>query len=442
MPRILHFGVGNFHRAHQAWYTAVANKSGDSDVWTITGVSLRTPGVRDALAPQDFDYSLIIKDSENSSYERISVHDNILLGTEEQQAILDTIADPDTHVITVTVSEKGYYIDSSSNTLRLDDPVIANELATGSPASVIGFLAFGLAKRASGNAAPVNIISCDNLSANSSSLKTAVLSFAKAAGLNDVNSFIEQSTQFPDTMVDRITPATTAELTHEVREYHLREKTGFIDASPVSTEPFSEWIIENRFAANIPAWDRVGVRYVDDVMPYELRKLRLLNGAHSYLAYAGHLRGHQFVHQAIADPILREGVDRLMIEATATLSPEIQIQAPEYCKALIDRFSNSSLHHALIQIASDGSQKLPIRLLGMIKDRRTLGLEAEYGRIAVVSWLEFVESQLGIGETLQDPLSSMLEEVMQTQNTKTNLQRELLALIEPDEKIVSYCLAK
>lgn len=441
MPRILHFGVGNFHRAHQAWYTHAANSFDGSSVWTITGVSLRSAGVRDALASQNFNYSLITKDSEDSSYERISVIDNILLGTEEQQTILDLIADQETHIITVTVSEKGYYIDSSSNRLKLDDPVIANELAVNTPSSILGYLAFGLAQRQAAGAAPITIISCDNLSANSRSLKAAVIEFANAAALNNVASYIGQSTQFPDTMVDRITPATTQALKQEAREHHAREKSDFSDSCPVSTEPFSEWIIENRFATSIPAWDKAGAQYVDDVMPYELRKLRLLNGAHSYLAYAGHLRGHQYVHQAIADPELREVVDGLMNEAITTLSPEIQKQAPEYCKALIDRFSNSSLNHALIQIASDGSQKLPIRLLSMIKDRRKQGLEATCGRIAVVSWLKFVESQLSCGKTLQDPLSPMLEEVLQTQSENNVLQKELLSLIEPDDGTVAYCLS-
>lgn len=433
MPRIVHFGIGNFHRAHQAWYTQLANAQNHTDQpWRISAVSLRSAEVRDALAPQDNRYTLVTKSSSDTRFDTIAVHDNIWLGSTDRAAILDAIAQPDTAMITATVSEKGYCIDPQTQRLALADPVIAAELQSGDAQSLIGYVAHGLARRADSHAKPITVMSCDNLSANSRCLKSAVLDFCTATGLIQVEPYIAASVSFPDTMVDRITPATTDQLRQEVAEHLQASASVDSDALPVSTEPFSEWIIEHNFAGPHPAWDRAGAEFVTDVMPYELRKLRLLNGSHSLLAYAGSLAGHSYVHQAIADSTLRSWVSGLMIEATETLAPSIQAQAPAYCEALIQRFSNSSLHHALAQIACDGSLKIPIRLLSMMRERELLGLNSPHGHRAVDSWLSFVIQQCQAGIELQDPQAEELIAIVVKGASEQETRLQILSLLEPD----------
>ncbi|MEH6726135.1 MAG: mannitol dehydrogenase family protein, partial [Hyphomicrobiales bacterium] len=304
MKRILHLGPGNFHRAHQAWYTHHAIARG-GEAWTITGVSLKSSTARDSLAPQDFDYTLVINSVSDTDYQRISVIDQILVGPENPQAVIDLIADPDTAIVSLTVTEKGYHIDAATGHLNTKNPDIASELAGGQALTAIGFLAFGLQKRQQTHGAPITIISCDNLSDNGATLKRLVLEFNRQAGFG-LADWLDASVTFPGTMVDRITPATTDALRHEVQQ-----KTGWADQAPVATELFSEWIIEDNFAAAHPAWDQVGAQFVDDVAPFEHRKLRLLNGPHSFLAYAGLYNGHIYVHEAIADAWLRTAVEEL-----------------------------------------------------------------------------------------------------------------------------------
>ncbi|WP_226782955.1 mannitol dehydrogenase family protein [Oceaniglobus trochenteri] len=395
MNRILHFGIGNFHRAHQAWYT---HRAGG---WKITGVSLRSAGVRDRLAPQDFGYTLVIKDAKGVSHAWIDVIDEVLVGAEDAGRIIERIASPRTHVITFTITEKGYHLDPASGALNADDPAIRADL-DGATGTVFGFLARGLAARQAAGAGPVTLVSCDNLSGNGEKLKKALTGFCDIAA-PDLAPWLASHVSFPDTMVDRITPATTDALIDEVKQ-----ATGRNDASPVATEAFSDWVIQDDFAGPRPSWEEVGARLVDDVAPYELRKLRLLNGAHSWLAYAGTLAGHTHVHEAIADPDLLKGARSVMAEATETLPDEIRAETPAYADALIARFTNPSLHHKLRQIAMDGSQKLPQRLVAPWQARRDAGQAADAIETAIAAWVSFVLSETAAGRALDDPLAEAL----------------------------------
>lgn len=362
MKTLLHFGVGNFFRAHGAETMAKAG-------WGVIGVSLRSGAVRDGLAAQGFRYTLAVMGHE---VKHIAAIRDVLVAPENPAAVLDAIQRAD--AISATVTEKGYHLGADGR-LDLKDPAILADLA-GGPTTLIGYLARGLARRAE----PVTVLSCDNQSGNGSTLRDAVHTFAKAAGLQ-----VSKTHAFPNSMVDRITPATTDA---------LRKDTG--DPMAVATEPFREWVIEDTWAGNHPDWP--DVQWVSDVAPHELRKLRMLNGAHSFLAYAGLGKGHAYVHQAIADPELRAQTHDLMAETARTLPAEIN--AETYAKALIQRFENPHLNHALIQIAMDGSQKMPYRI---VEPLRELG-EAPALQRALDAWTGFVLN----AETLDDPKADAL----------------------------------
>ncbi|WP_299146065.1 mannitol dehydrogenase family protein [uncultured Tateyamaria sp.] len=377
MPRILHLGVGNFFRAHQADYTQ------SSPGWRITGVSFRSPSIRDGLAAQGYGYTLLIKDRSGSKLRKIDVLDRMLVVPENPDSLIDAIADPDVAVITVTVTEKGYHLGPDG---RLDTQAdaVGSDL-NGGALTPVGALARGLARRTT----PVTVLSCDNLPNNGPKLQSAVIDFARLVGLT-----ITAPVTFPASMVDRITPATTDTIRAEAS-----------DPMAVPTEAFSEWVIQDDFAAARPDWP--GAQWVQDVEPHEMRKLRMLNGAHSFLAYAGTLRGHTYVHEAIADPTLRNTARTLMQEAAATLPEAVRAQAESYADALLDRFENPALHHRLRQIAMDGSQKMPIRIVDTLRQRK--GQNSPALTAAIDAWCDFVRTEVADGRTLDDPMASDLQ---------------------------------
>ncbi|WP_299964875.1 mannitol dehydrogenase family protein [uncultured Roseobacter sp.] len=372
MGRILHIGVGNFARAHLAEYTA------DAGGWRITGVSLRSAAVRDGLRAAGHKYALAVQ---GRGVRRIGVFDEVLVAPEDPGAVLARIADPEVAVITLTVTEKGYHLGGDGR-LDLDDAAIVADLAGGAPRTVIGYLARGLAARR----APVTVLSCDNLAGNGARLGAAVAAFGEAAGLPPLGGFIG----FPSAMVDRITPATTDA---------LRAETGCPMA--VATEPFREWVIEDAFAGPRPDWP--GVQIVPDVAPYEMRKLRMLNGAHSLLAYAGTLAGHAHVHEAVGDADLRGRVDALMTQTAQTLPAEMQDAAAGYARALMQRFENPHLAHKLRQIAMDGSQKLPHRIVAPLRELVASGKDASALHAALEAWLGFCRAEVAAEQPLEDP---------------------------------------
>ncbi|MBY5933701.1 mannitol dehydrogenase family protein [Tateyamaria omphalii] len=393
MPRILHLGVGNFFRAHAAAYTQ------DAKGWEVTGVSFRSPTIRDGLEAQDYTYALVIKDAKGSQIKPITCLTDMLVAPEDPDAVIAAIASEAFDVITLTVTEKAYHLDCTG-TLDLTAPEIQADLAGGTQ-TVVASLACGLAQRT----APVTVLCCDNLPDNGQKLEAAVRLFSKEASL-----IPGCKVTFPSCMVDRITPATTDAIRQEAN-----------DPMAVPTEAFTEWVIEDNFAAARPDWP--GVQWVRDVAPHEARKLRMLNGAHSYLAYAGTLRGHSFVHEAIADPELRAVTRTLMQEAAETLPSSVQDQTHTYAEALVRRFENPNLHHKLRQIAMDGSQKLPIRILSTLSDRK--GQDSPALRAAVEAWLAFVQAEVAAGRALDDPNADRLVDACKSADPNGTL-RELI----------------
>jgi fructuronate reductase len=394
VTQILHFGPGNFFRAHLADYAF------DAGGWEITVVSLRSSSLTAGLARQGYAYTLAVMGEEPK---RIDVIKGGLFAPEDPEAVLNKVASRDVEVISATVTEKGYHL-GLDGALMLDAPDICNDLNNSAPQTLIGFLARGLAQRQ----APVTVLSCDNRPGNGDALQRAVMDFALAAGLE-----ITCKVTFPNAMVDRITPATTDA---------LREATG--DPMAVPCEPFKEWVLEDRFATERPNWP--GVQWVNDVAPHELRKLRMLNGAHSFLAYAGCLAGHSFVHEAVADPAIRPKVRALMDEAASTLPEEVCDQASGYADALLIRFQNPHIAHRLRQIAMDGTQKLPYRIVETIRDR---GPDKSPACLdALRKWIAFCRAETATGREIDDPKAEALAKADGTQDFMRLLDAEDLTV--------------
>jgi fructuronate reductase len=302
------------------------------------------------------------------------------------------------------VTEKGYCHDPATGCLNFDHPDIVHDLAhPATPRSAVGMVVAGLARRREARGGPLNVICCDNLPHNGRVLEGLVQAYAERhdAALGE---WIAQHAAFPCTMVDRIVPATTAADIDEVSR-----RLGVDDLAPVMTEPFSSWVIENRFAASRPAWEEAGALVVSDVAPFEEMKLRMLNGSHSTLAYLGFLMGHEFVWQASADPLLGELIGRQMAEEIApTLVVPPGANPRAYAAQLLRRFRNPALPHRTQQIAMDGSQKLPQRLLGTVRDRISKSASFAHLALAVAAWIRYASGRDEQGKTIavSDPLAS------------------------------------
>ena len=399
---IVHLGLGAFHRAHQAVYTDAVLKSDPR--WGICGVSLKTPRVTHALAQQQGLYTVLEKGASGTSARVIgAVRETRFLGA-GSQSVIARFTDAAVHIVSLTVTEKGYCHDPATGRLDHAHPEIAHDLAhRHAPVSTIGVLVAGLDARRGSGSGPINVVCCDNLPHNGRTVEGLVASFAQAVD-PDLADWIGANVAFPCTMVDRIVPATTS--ADIVEAAHL---LGVADAAPVVTEPFSDWVIENRFTAPRPAWEEAGARVVADVAPFEAMKLRLLNGSHSTFAYLGHLLGHEYLWQAAADPLLGTLVERMMaLEVVPTLEAPKGVELSAYCVALLERFRNPALPHRTQQIAMDGSQKLPQRLLATVRDRIEGGGSIEHLALAIAGWIRYASGADEEGKSIiiADPLAN------------------------------------
>jgi fructuronate reductase len=399
-PGIVHFGPGAFHRVHQAWF--VDKLLADDPRWSICGVSLRSPEVRDALAPQDGLYTLATLD-EQISYQVIGSLREILVARQNPETVLHELSAPTTRVITITVTEKGYCLDAAGDLDSTHADIQGDLRLPHRPTSLIGYLVEGLRRRRAVGSEPLTVISCDNLTDNGKRLARAVgqLAELREPGLA---RWIEDRTRFPRTMVDSITPATTDELRKRVNGV-----LGMEDRWPVQRESFVQWVLEDCLAVGGPDWAGAGVILTDDVAAYDHAKLRLLNGAHSSLAYLGLLAGHETVADAMGDERLCSLVTTMMKEdVRPTLRAPRGLDLSAYIDAILKRFRNPAIRHALAQIAWDGSQKLPFRLLGTIRDNLEAGRPIERLCIPVAGWMHFVRRQAARGERVTDPLAERL----------------------------------
>lgn len=397
---VVHFGPGAFHRAHQAaYFDALAAKDAR---WGICGISLHSTGVRDALKPQDGLYTLAILDEE-ISYRIIGSMREVLVGPEDIEAVFERLTRPSVELVTSTVTEKGYCL-AADFSLDLQHPDIVHDLANPqTPKSFIGYIAEGLRRRRQAGLKPFVLIPCDNLPKNGARLKEAVTVFAGQSD-HDLARWIHDNLQCPSTMVDSITPATDDALRARVAE-----ATGVADAWPIQREAFTQWVIEKHTHDNGPDWQGVGVTITDNVPAYERAKLRLLNGPHSTLAYMGLHRGYDSVSEAMQDVELADIVRRLM-----TLDVVPLLEAPEgldlmaYSEDILKRFRNPAIVHKLAQIAWDGSQKLPIRILSSLSEALDRGQDIRRLCLPLAAWMRFVRAKAVSGEAITDPLADGL----------------------------------
>lgn len=422
---IVHLGIGAFHRAHQAVYTDAVLAGGDLG-WGIVGASLRSADTRDALAPQDGLYTVAARDGGGEQLRVIGSSTSLLVAPEDPDALLAALSNPDVKIVSLTVTEKGYCHLPASGELDEAHADIRHDLASPrKPRSAVGFIVEAIARRRAAGVQPFTLLSCDNLPANGRTLKRVVSRFATLRNA-DLGRFVAGEIACPSTMVDRIVPATT-----DADRIAVAAVLGVSDAWPIMTEPFSQWVIEDDFPAGRPEWEMAGATFVAGVDAYELMKLRLLNGSHSTLAYLGYLAGHETVSDAIAAPGFATLVRSMMDdEVTPTLPRLPGIDLDGYKADLLARFRNPALRHRTWQIAMDGSQKLPQRLLGTIRDRIAAG--APFARLAlgVAAWIRYAggADEKGGRIDVRDPLAEAMRERAQGCTSPAELTAAFLKL--------------
>jgi len=387
--RIVHLGLGAFHRAHQAWYTDAVDEANE---WGIRAFTGRSPAAAEELAAQDGLYSLIER---SGSRDSITIIDAIVDAVDGARVdiLADTLAAPETALVTLTITEAGYAVDAAGRT-DAGHEVVASDLAwlrthlgthdldlSSGPQTALARLLVGLEARRRAGAGPIAVVSCDNLPGNGALTRTALMSLAELAGASTLLAYLEEHVTFPSSSIDRITPKTT-----DAEIALVRERTGWDDRSPVVTEPFHDWVISGDFPAGRPAWENAGARFVDDIDPFERRKLWLLNGSHSFLAYAGAARGHATVAQAIGDPQIRAWVNDLWDEAARHLI-EPQLNIDDYRAALLERFDNARIQHLLAQIGKDGTTKLRLRIVEVLLAERADGRDGAASIRVLGSWV-------------------------------------------------------
>lgn len=403
---IVHLGLGAFHRAHQAVYTEQVLASGDLN-WGIIGASLRSAETRDALAPQDGLYTVSVRGPEAPHYQVIGAIQHSLVAPENPGALIAALAHEDVRIVSLTVTEKGYCHDPATGELNEAHPDIIHDLAhPDSPRSAIGFLMAGLRQRYAKGLKPFTVLTCDNLPANGHTVGKVLRRYAQLSDPS-LAARVAEEVAFPSTMVDRIVPSTTDADRSSVAA------AGIIDAWPIMTEPFTQWVIEDHFPLGRPAWERFGAQLVSDVLPYETMKLRMLNGAHSTLAYLGYLSGCETVADAMGQEALAKLVERMMtddIPATLVVPPGADVGA--YRRSLLERFRNPALRHRTWQIAMDGSQKLPQRLLGPARDLIASGGSLDRIGLGVAAWMRYVTGVDEQGQPIdvRDPLAAELRQ--------------------------------
>ncbi|MGO4894307.1 mannitol dehydrogenase family protein [Flavobacterium sp. W21_SRS_FM6] len=397
---IVHLGPGAFHRAHQAVYTDNAMEFGGD--WGICAVSMRSTGVRDELAEQDNIYTLAIID-EQPSYQVISAIKEVLVLGEQREQVMQRLVAPSTHIVSLTVTEKGYCLNGEGELDVGNNDVVHDLKNPTCPISAIGLLTLALQQRMQNNTADLTIMSCDNLADNGSKLGRAIIRFAENIDMQ-LAQWITHHVCFPNTMVDSITPASNDELRARVANAIKLQ-----DNWPIQREAFTQWVIEDNFSGPRPAWDKVGVTFTQDVSGYEKAKLRLLNGSHSTLAYLGLRCGFETVNQAISHPALFTLINTLLKEQVAlSFSAPAELDVDAYIDAILKRYSNQHIRHLLSQIAWDGSQKLPFRLLGSIQDNLSQGQPISLLCVGVAAWLHFIVSAAHKQFKIVDPLAERL----------------------------------
>jgi fructuronate reductase len=422
---IVHLGLGAFFRAHGAVYIEEAMAASGGD-WGIVGVSLQSPGTRDRLVPQGCVYTALELGPDGEKPRIIEGVQDVLVAPEDPQAVLALMADAKVRIVSLTVTEKGYCHEPSTGALNLAHPDIVHDLSAALPVSAPGFLVRALERRRAAGVAPFTVLSCDNLPDNGRVVRGVVLALAREIdpGLAD---WIEAEGAFPATMIDRIVPATKDE---DIER--LARATGRLDLAPVMHEPFRQWVVEDAFVdGERPDLGAAGVQLVEEVTPFEHMKLRMLNGTHSSLAYLGYLAGYETIADTMADDAFSRFVRHLWrAEIIPVLTPPPGVDLGAYAEALHARYSNPAIRHRTWQIAMDGSQKLPQRILGTLAETHAAGRKAPGLTLAVAAWMRYVGGVDEKGEPIEvkDPLAARLRALSEGATDAEGKVRALLGV--------------
>ena len=388
---IVHFGVGGFHRSHEAMFIDRLLNLGGSRDWGICGVGVLPSDtqMRDILKAQDGLYTLVLKSPEGTEEARlIGSITEYLFAPDDPAAVIRKLADPATRIVSLSVTEGGYSINDATGEFEPRALDIVHDLKPNTvPQSVFGLITAALAQRRELGITPFTVMSCDNIQGNGNVARKALVSFAR---LKDPNlaEWINEAVAFPNSMVDRITPVTT-----DADRAAVAETYGFTDAWPVVAEPFEQWVLEDTFAAGRPPLQDVGVQIVDDVEPYELMKLRLLNASHQVMSYLGYLAGHRYVHEVCTDPLFTGFILGFMEqEATPTLQPVPGIDLDAYRHELLRRFSNPAIRDTLARQMVDASERIPKFVLPVVREQLELGGPVDHAAMVLAAWAQFLES--------------------------------------------------
>ncbi|MCP2030267.1 fructuronate reductase [Okibacterium sp. HSC-33S16] len=423
--RIVHVGLGAFSRAHQAWYTEVVDETGE---WGIAAFTGRNATAANELAPQDGLFTLIERSAAGDSATIVSSIVEAVDGANLNRFV-ELLAAAPTALVTLTVTEAGYRLTANGEPNR-DDAAVNHDIDwlssalgdnldesfDGGPVTTLGRLVLGLHVRRLAGAGPLAIVPCDNMPDNGPFVKSGILALARLANA-ETASWIAGNVSFVSTSVDRITPKTTAADSETAAAL-----TGFADRAPVVTEPFRDWVLSGDFPAGRPAWEKAGARFVDEIEPFERRKLWLLNGAHSLLAYAGRLRGHETVASAITDAVCLTWVNEYWDAACAHLGEDLDLDA--YRAALLDRFENARIEHRLAQIGMEGVTKLRVRAAPIILAERAAGRTGQAPIRAIGSWAALVMSGADLADAAADGIAAALA-------SGGDVLTELVRLIDP-----------
>jgi mannitol 2-dehydrogenase len=437
---IVHFGVGGFHRAHQAMYLDRLMNEGKAFDWAVCGVGV-LPGdarMRDVLTAQDGLYTLVLKHPDGTREARVvgSIVD-YLFAPDDPEAVIEKMAEPAVRIVSLTVTEGGYNIHPVTGEFDAQTPAIRADLAPGArPATVFGLVTEALRRRRDRGAPPFTVMSCDNIQGNGDVARRTFTAFARLAD-PELAAWMEREVAFPNSMVDRITPATT----DEDREAVAR-RFGVRDEWPVICEPFTQWVLEEHFPGGRPPFEEVGVQVVADVEPYELMKLRLLNAGHQALAYFGFLSGYHYVHEAAADPAIAAFLLAYMdVEATPTLRPVPGVDLDVYKRTLIERFSNPEVRDTVARLCAESSDRIPKWLLPVVREQLARGGEVGRAAAVVASWARYAEGvdESGAPIAIVDRLKDRLTAIAATQRREPTAfiaDRELFGDLVDDKRFV------
>lgn len=379
-PGVVHIGVGGFHRAHQAVYFDDLAELGIASDWGVVGVGLHNPHIGRVLADQDNLYSVLVRTAEREEARVVGIHTGYLFAPDDPARVLDVLSDPGTKLVTLTITGTAYA------TAAPDDPeVLADVKTPWAPGTAFGYLVEALDRRRRAGHRPFTVLSCDNVENNGRVTRTAVLSTAVRRGDPALVRWIDEQVAFPSSMVDRITPETTPEIRGQLVDEH-----GLVDAWPVVTEPFRQWIVEDWFCNDRPPLDAVGVQFVDDVVPYEIMKTRLLNGAHCALGYLGYLAGYRTTHAAMADPVLHDFVKGYLSEVVRLLPTLPGVNLDAYCSDLLERFANPRIGDQLARLCRRGSTKVPAYVLPSLRCAAQHTQPDGHLVLAVAAWFRYL----------------------------------------------------